>query len=116
MLKKGFVIELSNEKFRTIGSPGGAILQPLVNECLAHMCGWLVAACKTMRAEFPSFEGLLSFQAFSLRPKLSMNLVETHLAKLLQVFGDTTTLRDLIDEYNDCAHFAMKRRRLHALS
>jgi len=105
MLERGLLIELPGEKFRKLGGQG---LEQIKARCLERMIGWMVAAVKTIRAEFPEFEGLLSFQALSLRPRHAEAVVQKHLAKLAHVFKEDLPTLKL--EFKDCAHFAQKRR------
>ena len=52
MLERGLILELPGQEFRKLGGDG---LQALTSRCLERMNGWLVAAVKTDRAEFPDF-------------------------------------------------------------
>ena len=79
-------VEVDNTT-RVIGEDPSEPVARAAGACFTRMAGWVVSAAKTLQAEFPAFEGTMSFGCFRLQPRASMQPVTANMERLTQIFG-----------------------------
>ena len=91
---------------RSLGGPS-SVPTTMIDRCLSRMAAWVRLAVTSIKAEFPSWELVMAFGAFSLHPLPSPEFQQEALHRMAGAFS--LDLRRLSLEFADHQAFAARR-------
>ena len=98
--ERNVTIVVDNDAHSLGGEVGGAIL----DRCFARMQAWVQMARATLKAEFPSFEIMGTFEMFALSHDVSVELMREHVKRLSRFLSlPSRALQQQIDELRPVA-------------